>query len=112
MRVDARLHTTQFDMLYDDLYSTIGGKPLLGCFTRMFTVSAISNARGITNQVQFQLFFESRKGFGFPNSFRKTGPGTWTSNLKGTIAHLVLVLGTKTSDDLDDRMQLRPVAVS
>src|SRR6218665_1720219 len=27
------------------LYSTIGGKPLLGYFTRMFTVSAISNSR-------------------------------------------------------------------
>ena len=30
---------------YDKLYSTVGGKSLLGCFTRMFTVSAISNAR-------------------------------------------------------------------
>src|SRR6218665_2406230 len=25
---------------YDKLYSTVGGKPLLGCFTRTFTVSA------------------------------------------------------------------------
>ena len=30
---------------YDKLYSTVGGKPLLGCFTRTFTVSAISNTR-------------------------------------------------------------------
>src|SRR6218665_3609491 len=30
---------------YDRLYSTVGGKPLLGCFTRMFIVSAMSNAR-------------------------------------------------------------------
>jgi len=30
---------------YNNLYSTVGGKPLLGCLTRMFTVSAISNAR-------------------------------------------------------------------
>ena len=30
---------------YDKLYSTVGGKPLLGCFTKTFTVSAISNAR-------------------------------------------------------------------
>src|SRR6218665_3821890 len=36
----------------------------------------------INDQVQFQLFFESRKGFGFPNSCRKTVPGTWTSDLK------------------------------
>src|SRR6218665_721922 len=28
---------------YNKLYSTAGGKPLLGCFTRTFTVSAISN---------------------------------------------------------------------
>src|SRR6218665_1999889 len=30
---------------YDNLYSTVGGKPLLGCLTKMFTNSAISNAR-------------------------------------------------------------------
>src|SRR6218665_720968 len=30
---------------YGKLYSTVGGKPLLRCFTRMFTVSALSNAR-------------------------------------------------------------------
>ena len=51
---------------------------------------------GITDQVQLQLFFESRKGFGFPTVPR-------TSNLKGLIAHLVLVLGMKTSDEFDDR---------
>jgi len=30
---------------YDDLYSIIISKPLLGCFTGRFTVSAISNAQ-------------------------------------------------------------------
>src|SRR6218665_3704515 len=74
---------------YDKLYSTVGGKPLLGCFTRTFTVSAISNIV-ITDQVQFQLFFESRKGFGCPNSCRKAVPSTWTSDLKGPIAHFSL----------------------
>ena len=42
---------------------------------------------GITDQVQFQLYFESKKSFGFPNSFRKAVPGTWTSDLKSPIAH-------------------------
>jgi len=56
----------------------------------------------ITDQVQFQLIFESRKGFGFPNSYRKTVPSTWTSDLKGPIGILVLVPGTKTSDEFDD----------
>src|SRR6218665_3883853 len=74
---------------YDKLYSTVAGKPLLGCFTRTFTVSAISNFV-ITDQVQFQLFFESRKGFGCPNSCRKAVPSTWTSDLKGPIAHFSL----------------------
>src|SRR6218665_2412943 len=45
---------------------------------------------GIIDQVQFQLFFESRKCFGFPNSCRKTVPNTWTSDLKGPIAHFSL----------------------
>jgi len=39
----------------------------------MFTVNAISNARDY--QV-VSTAFESRKGFGFPNSCRKTVPGT------------------------------------
>jgi len=41
---------------------------------------------GIADEVQFQLFFENMKGFGFPNSCRKTVPSTWTSDLKGLIA--------------------------
>src|SRR6218665_1862068 len=36
------------------------------------SLSALYLILGITDQVQFQLFFESREGFGFPNSFRKT----------------------------------------
>ena len=44
----------------------------------------------ITDEVQFQLFFESRKGFGYPNSCRKTVPSTWTSDQKGLIAHFSL----------------------
>src|SRR6218665_3571982 len=37
--------TCALDCKYDNSYSTVGSKPLLGCFTRMFIVSAISNAR-------------------------------------------------------------------
>src|SRR6218665_1704429 len=37
--------TRALDCKYDNSYSTVGSKPLLGCFTRMFIVSAISNAR-------------------------------------------------------------------
>src|SRR6218665_1465952 len=74
---------------YDKLYSTVGGKPLLGCFTER-SLSVLYLILGFTDQVQFQLFFESRKGFGFPNSCRKTVPGTWTSDLKGSIAHFSL----------------------
>src|SRR6218665_3293846 len=44
------------------------------------SLSALYLILGITDQVQFQLFFESRKGFGFPNNCRKTVPGTWTSD--------------------------------
>src|SRR6218665_262487 len=56
------------------------------------TPSALYLMLGITDQVglQFQLLFERRKGFGFPNSCRKTVPGTWTSDLKGPIAHFSL----------------------
>ena len=68
---------------YDNLYSTIGGKPLLGCFTRMFTVSAISNAQDYRSGT-VSTVFESRKGFNFPNSCRKT------SDLKGPIAYFSL----------------------
>src|SRR6218665_679246 len=56
---------------------------------------------GITDQVQFQLLFESRNDFGFPNSCRKTAPGTstwWTSDLKGQIAHFSLGSWHETSD--------------
>ena len=55
---------------YDKLYSTVSGKPLLGCFTRMFTVSEISNAWDYRSST-VSTVFESRKGFGFPNSCRK-----------------------------------------
>src|SRR6218665_2970410 len=50
----------------------------------------------IKNQVGYSLncFFESTKGFGFPNSCRKTVPSrptcTWTRDLKGPIAHFSL----------------------
>ena len=65
----------------------------------MFTVSEHGNLMlGNTDQVQFQLFFESRKGFGFLNSCRKTITGTWTSDLKGPIAHFSLGSWHKTSD--------------
>src|SRR6218665_3835547 len=74
---------------YDKLYSTVGGKPLLGCFTRTFTVRAISNTRDHRSST-VSTVFESRKGVGFPNSCRKTVPGTWTSDLKGSIANFTL----------------------
>ena len=44
-------------------------------------LSALLLMLGITDQVQFQLYFESRKGFDFLNSCRKTVPSMWTSNL-------------------------------
>ena len=44
----------------------------------------------ITNQVQFQIFLESRNGFDLPNSCSKTLPNTWTSDLKGPISHFSL----------------------
>ena len=56
----------------------------------------------ITNQVQFQLFFESRKGFGFPISYRKRVPAAQ----KAQSLILVLVAGTKTSDNFDDHKLL------
>jgi|SRR6218665_3597215 len=58
----------------------------------------------ITNHVQFQWFFEIRKGFGFPNSCRKTVPGIRGPAIsKARSPILVLVPGTKTSDEFDDR---------
>jgi len=56
---------------YDKLFSTVGGKPLLGCFARMFTVSAISNARD---------YQSSTLSTGFSNSCRKTVPSTYQSS--------------------------------
>src|SRR6218665_935631 len=41
---------------YDKLYSTVGGKPLLGCFTRTFTVSAISNTRDYRSSTVSTVF--------------------------------------------------------
>src|SRR6218665_69782 len=64
---------------YNNLYSTVGGKPLQGCFTRAQYLML-----GITDQVQFQLLFESRKGFGFPTSCRKTVQSTLTSDLSSS----------------------------
>ena len=58
---------------------------------------------GITDQVQFQLFFKavrvliSRIVSG--RLFQVREPATW----KARSPILVLVLGTKTSDDVDDR---------
>src|SRR6218665_1765746 len=92
----------KYDKLY--IYSTVGCKPLIGCFTRMFTVSAISNARDYRSST-VSTVFESRKGFGFPNSCRKTVPSTVRgpapSNARSPI--LVLVLCTKTPDEFDHR---------
>src|SRR6218665_1903419 len=82
---------------YDDLYSTVGGKPLLEC-----PLSAQYLMLGITIQVQFQLFFESRKGFSFPNRCRTIVPGTWTSDLKGPIAHFYLGSWHETSEEFHD----------
>ena len=41
---------------YDKLYSTVGGKPLLGCFTKTFTVSAISNTRDYRSSTVSTVF--------------------------------------------------------
>src|SRR6218665_2987865 len=70
----------------------------------MFTISAISNARDYQLSTVSTVFL-SRKGlvFGFPNSFRKTVPGSWISNLKGPIGHFSLGSCHETSDDCDDR---------
>jgi len=59
---------------------------------------------GITDKVQFQLFFGKQEGFWFPKIivagrlFQVRGPVT--SKARSPI--LVLVLGTKTSVEFDD----------
>ena len=61
---------------------------------------------GIADQVQFQLFFESRKDFGFPNTCIVAGR-LFQVGLRGSATgkarspSLVLVPGTKTSDESD-----------
>src|SRR6218665_3492950 len=88
---------------YDKLYTPVGGKPLLGCFTRTFTVSAISNTRDYRSSTVSTVFFKagrvlvSRIVAGRLVQVR--GPAT--SKARSPI--LVLVLGTKTSDEFDDR---------
>ena len=70
----------------------------------MFTISisAISNARHYKSSTVSTVF--ERNGFSFPNSFRKTVPGTWASNLKGPIAHFSLgSWHENTADDFDER---------
>jgi len=39
-----------------DLYNPVGGKPLLGCFTRMFTVREISNAQDYQSSIVSTVF--------------------------------------------------------
>src|SRR6218665_3183994 len=76
---------------YDNLYSTVGCKPLLGCFTRMFTDIAITNVRDYrSSRPTVSTAFVSRKGCGFQSSCRKTVPSAWTSNLKNPIVQFSL----------------------
>src|SRR6218665_697176 len=88
---------------YEKLYRTVGDKPLLGCFTRTFTVSAIPNTRDYRSSTVSTVFLKagrvlvSRIVAG--RLFQVRGPAT--SKARSPI--LVLVLGTKTSDDFDDR---------
>src|SRR6218665_1962682 len=87
---------------YDKLYSTVGGKPLLGCFTRTFTVCAKSNTRDyqsstVSTALRTGRALVSRIVAG--RLFQVRGPAT--SKARSPI--LVLVLGTKTSDEFDDR---------
>jgi len=51
--------------------------PLLGLLHKIVHCLMLE----ITDQVQFQLFLKAGREFGFPNSCRKTVPGTCTSNL-------------------------------
>src|SRR6218665_3605583 len=88
---------------YDNLYSTVCGKPLLGCFTRMFTVSAITNARDYQSSTVSNAFCKagrvlvSRIVAG--RLFQVRGPATPNARLP----ILVFVPGTKISDEFDDR---------
>src|SRR6218665_2636732 len=54
------------------------------------SLSALYLMLVITDQVQFQLFFESRKGFGCPNSCRKAVPSTWTFRFIHTRTQFVM----------------------
>ena len=81
--------TRALDRKYDNLYSNVGSKPLLGFFTRKFIVSAISNARDYRSSTVSTAFWK-QEGFGFRISCRKIVPSTWTSDLKGPIAHFSL----------------------
>src|SRR6218665_2356967 len=89
---------------YDKLYSTAGGKPWhFKDASQERSLSALYRMLVITDQVQFQLFLKagrvlvSRIVAG--RLFQVRGPAT--SKARSPI--LVLVLGTKTSDDFDDR---------
>ena len=73
------------------MYSTVSGKPLLGCFTRMFSVSATSNALDYWSST-IQLFFESRKSFSFPNSCRGQVRGPATCNQIHYVSSVILVM--------------------
>src|SRR6218665_1165157 len=41
---------------YDNLYSTVGGTTLLGCFTRMLAVSSITNAQDYRSSTVSTVF--------------------------------------------------------
>jgi len=56
--------TRALDCKYHNSYSTVGSKPLLGCFTRMFIVSAISNARDYRSSTVSTAFWK-QEGFWF-----------------------------------------------
>ena len=77
---------------YDKLYSTVGGKPLPGCFTRMFTVSTISNARDYRSSTVSTIFLKAGRVLvsRIVAIVRKTVPRTRTNDLKGSIAHFSL----------------------
>ena len=69
----------------DSLFSTVSGKPCLRCFTGMFTVGAISNARDYRESTVLTVFGR-QEGFGFMNGCKKTVLGMWTSCVKGPTA--------------------------
>jgi len=64
----------------------------------------------ITQKVQFKIHFESRKGFGFLNSYWKTVPGKWTNYLKGPISWFSRVPAWKHQSGLW-WLQSRPVGI-